>query len=479
MVIFSMIISERGKEMGIGIYLAISKAVTPKEWEKVYEETLQLVEAFPFVERGEVVCKGVETRCLVKTKEREFISRWNWESNRIGWCAEGDGFTLKRAEEYCLFRDLKPNHKVDSEAEDAILGILPDYIDDTWEDTVYLLWGNKTQGEPYHYLLLAIACLIESRLGEKAFVYGDFNLKQCEKALELMNDYLENPVEEVNLPVAFDLNRLWDRIQKLNFEPTKSIMILEHFYRGKKEFAFGEKIRSNFLQVEWEAYWKEKIENFCECEREQIIAIGEYLAWGFEPERLGKIADLQKIGLEPYERYMKYLNRINEEGNLVDLEEELNKLLENTESFFDRLLNLGKGIEERKRQARKEEPEYDIKKYEDLIFYEDGNSMRPSLVESMLELKKACQEAIREEEYQKLLGETWEKRCQWLAENNRWLVVRDTDWEKIYDDIKEHDTAFARYYPMMRIHYTSDHLIWMCKAYFINDALYQLFSNTE
>ena len=57
--------------MGIFIHMSISMSVTKKEWEKVYEETLQLVKAFPLAERRKVSCKGIETICLVPSVERE------------------------------------------------------------------------------------------------------------------------------------------------------------------------------------------------------------------------------------------------------------------------------------------------------------------------------------------------------------------------------------------------------------------------
>jgi hypothetical protein len=41
-----------GSQMGIFIYLNISKSVTKPEWEAVYEETLQLIKNFPFAEQG-------------------------------------------------------------------------------------------------------------------------------------------------------------------------------------------------------------------------------------------------------------------------------------------------------------------------------------------------------------------------------------------------------------------------------------------
>jgi len=44
--------------MGIFIYEAVPKSVTKAEWEKVYEETLVLVDAFPFAEMGTVTYAG-------------------------------------------------------------------------------------------------------------------------------------------------------------------------------------------------------------------------------------------------------------------------------------------------------------------------------------------------------------------------------------------------------------------------------------
>lgn len=61
------------------------------------------------------------------------------------------------------------------------MGALPAYMDYDWEEERFgcTYWGAKTQGEPYHMYLLAIACLMEDRLGEKAFIYGDITQGQC------------------------------------------------------------------------------------------------------------------------------------------------------------------------------------------------------------------------------------------------------------------------------------------------------------
>jgi hypothetical protein len=175
--------------MGIFIYLDISKSVTKPEWEAVYEETLQLIKNLPLAERRQVNIHGVDTICLVKTEEHDFPSAWSRCDEKIGWAADGDLETLKVAEKYFLPRDLIEDNIIEENAEDAMLGACPAYLNYDWSDErfthIYSEWGSKTQGEPYHIYLLAVACLIEARLGTKAFVYGDITRGQCKKAVEI------------------------------------------------------------------------------------------------------------------------------------------------------------------------------------------------------------------------------------------------------------------------------------------------------
>ena len=75
-------------------------------------------------------------------------------------------------------------------AGDAMMSVLPAYTDygRNHERSCHTdsLWDAKTQGEPYHMYLLAIACLIEDRLGDKAFVRGDITLGQGRKTVDLI-----------------------------------------------------------------------------------------------------------------------------------------------------------------------------------------------------------------------------------------------------------------------------------------------------
>ena len=200
--------------MGIFIHLSVSKSVTEDEWASVYRETLRLVEAFPFAEMLEISVRGIKTVCLVPTKEREDRFGWHKGNVRTGWFTDGDYEYLCTAEDYFLPRDLVTKETYDPDAPDAMFGMLPAYLHYDWEDPrfqrCYQLWGNKTQGEPYHIYLLAVACLIESRLGSKACVYGDITKRQCRKAVALANQYLDT---KIDLPDRCDPERFLTRIK--------------------------------------------------------------------------------------------------------------------------------------------------------------------------------------------------------------------------------------------------------------------------
>lgn len=180
-------------------------------------------------------CKGIDTICLVPTVEREQAYGWNAEKIRVGWFADGDYETLHTAEEYSFFKDMVQDDEVDVHAGDALLGMLPAYLDYDWDNPIckrsYHIWGAKTQGEPYHMYLLAIACLIEARLGEKAFVYGDITRGQCKKAVELANKHLAEPID---IPDRCDMERLFKRVSKLQLSEKEKFAIFECAYLERR-----------------------------------------------------------------------------------------------------------------------------------------------------------------------------------------------------------------------------------------------------
>ena len=65
------------------------------------------------------------------------------------------------------------------------------------------------------------------------------------------------------------------------------------------------------------------------------------------------------------------------------------------------------------------------------------------------------------------------KRCEWLVEQNRYFLIREQDWNKIFSDIEENVLSFYRYYPMMRIELNHTDTICLVRALVLNDELYE------
>ena len=295
--------------MGIFIYMTISKSVTQCEWEKVYEETLQLVKVFPLAERRKVKCKGIDTICLVPTVERKETYGWNDEKTRLGWFADGDYESLHTAERYSLHKEFFQDSEVESNAGDALLGALPAYMDYAWDDPIcshiYDMWGGKTQAEPYHMYLLAIACIIEARLGEKAFVYGDITRGQCKKAVEMANKYLEIPID---VPDRCDMERFCKRVSKLKMSEKEQLAIFERLYLGTKDIEYGEFIQEKYSQDALNEYWENIFGKCCIGTLMFDDVLKEYLTKGFDLKNLCRVVNYNNEDHVP--QYEKFIKRI-------------------------------------------------------------------------------------------------------------------------------------------------------------------------
>ncbi|MDD5833458.1 MAG: hypothetical protein PUC98_08270, partial [Clostridiales bacterium] len=279
--------------MGIYIDLLVSRSVTKNEWESVYEEALELVRQLPLAEYRRTSIHGVDTYCLVRTDERtDRLERDGHEVVKCGWRTSGDYETMHSGESYYLPRTLTGEDDPDPEAGDAILGAFPAYLDYEWEDKkysgVYRLWGNKTQGEPYHMYLLAVAALIESRLGKKAFTYGDITKGQFRYAVELANRYLK---DKIDLPDRCDAKRLADRISELQLTEFEKARAFEEFYLGNKDAEFGEYIRSRYSATALNEYWRDRFKDFSMDNIAGSRAVRDYLLWGFGLRELCGFAD--------------------------------------------------------------------------------------------------------------------------------------------------------------------------------------------
>lgn len=537
--------------MGIFIYLEVDKSVTKKEWRKVYQETLKLVHAFPLAEKRKVRCRGIDVICLVPTAEHEEIYGWNDEKVRIGWTAVGDYETMCTAEDYYLPRDLVDD-TVEPDIVDAMMGALPAYMDYDAKNPVfdhfYSLWGGKTQGEPYHMYILAIACLIEARLGKKAFVYGDITRGQCRKAVDMANVYLKKPID---IPDRCDMERLFKRVSDLPISAREKMAVFQEFYLGKRDADFGEYLRQNFTESVCEEYWRERFEHFSVGTGGFNSLINQYLLWGFGLKKLCSLvryddkegnyhykefvvrimdaklhlsdkncADALEIDQEeeqpysvatlfaqflfagarnkkidryiPIEEIKEALNaeladkcdvnqiiheylvkeerqgpvRVLQEDNMSDEEME-NEWEKDAAEAFRQLMD-----QKREELCEKHE-KYDIVDYEQLMYYKEGDTMPLGIMKSLGGAYSFYTRMRGEELYSRLMKKSAKERCRWLSEHNRSFLIRDKDWERIFNDIEKQEESFGRYYPMMRVQLNSDALVHMVTAMTLNDVLYE------
>lgn len=293
--------------MGICIHLAIAKSVTKKEWENVYEESLKLVTAFPLAEERKVTIDGIDTICLVRTREYGHPYGWNKKEVRMGWDAVGDYEYMRTAEDFFLPREIVRDSEYVEDCEDAMFAVLPacfDFAcDDKRFDFVYEEWGDKTQGKPYHMYLLAIACMIESRLGSKAFVYGGITKGQCVKAVSMANSILDKPIE---IPSSCDLERLMVRVDTMPISEKEKLHVFESFYLGNKGKEFGDQIRKNFSKKACNAYWKKRFNDFYINQRGFDSSFHDYILWGFDLCNACKYIKFEDTnGITQYERFVR------------------------------------------------------------------------------------------------------------------------------------------------------------------------------
>lgn len=519
--------------MGISISMEISKATTKEEWSKVYSETLELIKHLPLAEKIITEIHGVECICLVPTTERKEKLGWFAHTEQYGWTAVGDYETMCTAEEYYLSRDLIDENVTNVTKQDAIWGNLPAYGNYDWKDErcnqTYGIWGAKTQGEPYHIYLLAVAVLIEARLGSKAFVYGDITRGQLKKAVEIVNKYVD---EKIDLPDRCYIDKLFARINSFELEDEEKLEILDRIYLGEKDAEFGKFIKNHFGDNIKEKYWKRRFKRF------KINTVGfdgclrDYIEWEFELEELGcyltlknektknkfdilinKIMQaelhheqkdcsdalrIEQSREQPYtvstvfaqiflagaknpriDRYIPLEELRIQLGKAFGSKCDVNGLIDeyimkeqDTTEPEDSATILNQVMEKFREIETEKQEKYDISDYEDLIYYEDGDTILPQLVQSVGKSRKFLDSLLEKNEFKTLMSSDAKSKCKWLANHNRYILIRDVDWDKVFADIENNPNSFGRYYSIMCVEMDSHKLVQLSVGLFINDELY-------
>lgn len=112
---------------------------------------------------------------------------------------------------------------------------------------------------------------------------------------------------------------------------------------------------------------------------------------------------------------------------------------------------------------------------EQLLDYRTGDQIHPLVMGKLQQFRPFFQSLPKEPEFHDLVSQSARQRCRWLADNNRQLLLRDSDWQQIFAQIEENLAAFARYYPMDRLQLQNDDAIEIMHGLVLNDALYTFF----
>ena len=189
--------------MGVHVSLTIAPdQIDPAAWALVFEETLHLLRSHPSNLMGfdHTEIQGHPLQIYTHDIERDR------GADRHRWSVVGDRRSLSTAEVHTLYRRLDRYRPPDfKRSQDDILWR---FADDA-QDLVAVL-SNKTQGQPYHFPVLAAAAVIEHRFPGYAMAGGDIDRGQAERACQWARSVLK---EDIAPPVRTDPVRLLQRLR--------------------------------------------------------------------------------------------------------------------------------------------------------------------------------------------------------------------------------------------------------------------------
>lgn len=399
-----------GGTMGVWIYLRISKAVTEEEWREAYEGAVHLAEHLPFSKIREKKIRGYDVLCLTKPEEAEY------RFGGYGWAADGDYETLLSGETFFLPRYLVRQENPD--AGDAVLHKACDFLNchgayPFWGKT-YGVWGEKSCGEPYHRYLLAVAAYISAKLGSKAYVYGDVTVGEFKEAVRKANQFLDEPIA---VPDECDMKRWYERTSRLPLPEEERLGMFVCGYLGDLDDSFKNFVRRHVSEECLQKWWKRTVDDGSgEAPRTKEDLINALFSDAWQ--------------------------KSCHSDDMDDSEDE-------------------------------QIPEYDITCTEDLIFYENEETIEPELEESLPYSLQRLHSFFSTDEFEALMKRSAKDRCQWLADHSDHLEIRDKDWERIIRNVRKNPDAFRRYYSAFAGDLYLYDLDAFARAYVINDDFYQ------
>ncbi len=191
--------------MGTRVYLAVADRVSEAEWREIYDRARR------------VASQWIPRPLALAWRQIGEVQVWQYcleiESPE-GLHIVGDAESLTTAESFVVPAKLgggvRGEGAPEASDEDVLVGVA------RWPDSGTArraswreLFGDKTQGQPYHALIVALGLLVEHALPGAAVVYGDISVRDGEQARRGVASILG---EEVELPVVVDAERLRRRL---------------------------------------------------------------------------------------------------------------------------------------------------------------------------------------------------------------------------------------------------------------------------
>ncbi|MCX4246473.1 hypothetical protein [Paraliomyxa miuraensis] len=187
--------------MGITISVVVDPScISRTAWSQVYEETLTLLGQWPDppLRPAYREVAGVE-----------LVAYSRAVAEPDAWHVCGDANSRLFAESIELPRELGVDQPREPPGE-LLLRVLESWRPPGDGEALEWLLHRKTQGKPFHLLVLAVAMLIEHRLPHAAFAMGDFSRQEARQAQTHLRTILG---EEISLPLAARPKALADRLQ--------------------------------------------------------------------------------------------------------------------------------------------------------------------------------------------------------------------------------------------------------------------------
>lgn len=284
--------------MGIFVSLKIiPNNISQSDWASVYKESLQLLSAYPFMDKIVIKDKYESSWIYMDKATSRKLTPW---LNETGWYVLGDMVTGASAESFFLIDNIDYYHDTDDieKSGDILLSTIEwqDEIDPEISKLSYsdkTVFDSKTQGHDYHKYILAMACLIESRFPDSAVVTGDITIGQMKDAIAWANTKLERAI---TLTIRANPEKLLLRLKstlKTESALLQSMILLNLTHKNRD---LGDLLIKNISKKVLKEYFIINFSNYSPGTIGYYSAINDYLNLGFDLETLCEICVLDETG---------------------------------------------------------------------------------------------------------------------------------------------------------------------------------------